>query len=152
MLLAFFAFGSTAWAQFSGGTGTETDPYLISSVDDWNTLADNVNDGTTYSGLYFQMTADISTISKMVGESESNSFRGTFDGQGHTLAVSITNTDGEDDGTAPVRYLKDATIMNLHVTGTLKSDEYYIGGIAGCITGSYSFYSCRSSVTIYANY
>lgn len=36
-----------AWAQYSGGTGSATDPYLINSEADWNTLCNNVNDGTS---------------------------------------------------------------------------------------------------------
>ena len=44
-----------AWAQYSGWSGTEADPYQISSADDWNTLCANVNNGTsTYSGKFFK--------------------------------------------------------------------------------------------------
>lgn len=40
------AFTPMAWAQFSGGTGTEADPYQISSTDDWIQLCANVNNST----------------------------------------------------------------------------------------------------------
>lgn len=59
ILIAFLSFGTTAWAQFSGGTGTAVDPYLISSKDDWNTLHNQVKDGNLYTGKFFKMTADI---------------------------------------------------------------------------------------------
>ena len=101
-----------AWAW--NGTGTEADPYQISSTADWNTLATNVNNGSqTYSGKYFILMADITvteTISSgtpatMVGTSDSNSFRGTFDGNGHTITLNyddngfLTSVVAENDST-----------------------------------------------------
>ena len=65
----------TAWAQFSGGSGTQADPYQISSVADWNTLATNVEAGDSYSGMYFTLTEDIDNIETMVG-SEGKPFSG----------------------------------------------------------------------------
>ena len=38
LLLAALFTSTTSWAQFSGGSGTEADPYLISSDADWNRL------------------------------------------------------------------------------------------------------------------
>ena len=144
------AFGQTAWAQqnpFSGGNGTEETPYLISSAEDWNTLADYVNNGNDdYKASCYQLTQDIS-VTKMVGK-EGKYFEGTFDGGGHTLTFSINISSYDDDGVAPFRFLKNATIKNLHVAGAIKSNSYYIGGIAGCISGSCNFYACRSSVNI----
>lgn len=52
---------STAWADsaFSGGSGTQADPYQIASTSDLNQLATDVNGGNGYSGKYFVLTADI---------------------------------------------------------------------------------------------
>ena len=49
------------WGQetFSGGTGTEDDPYLISSSDDLKSLAESVNSGEFYIEKYFELTQDI---------------------------------------------------------------------------------------------
>ena len=41
------------------GTGTGTDPYLIATTDDLNQLSTRVNNGETYWGQYFLMTADL---------------------------------------------------------------------------------------------
>ena len=61
ILFALFVFGQTAWAQFSGGSGNEAAPYQISTEADWIALCNNVNNGTsTYEGMFFKMTADIS--------------------------------------------------------------------------------------------
>lgn len=38
---------------YSGGSGTVTDPWVISTVDDLQKLAETVNDGESYSGKYF---------------------------------------------------------------------------------------------------
>ena len=150
ILLALMAFAPMAWAQqqFSGGTGTETDPYLISNVNDWNTLANSVNSGiSTYSGQYFKMTADIGPITTMIGNSKDNSFQGTFDGNGHTLDVNL-NT--EELCTAPFRYVQNVTIKRLHVTGAIKTNERCSGSIVALAYGNCTFISCHSSVSIEA--
>ncbi len=41
------------------GSGTETDPYEISTAADLQQLATDVNGGNTYSGSYFKVTANI---------------------------------------------------------------------------------------------
>lgn len=115
-----------AWAQYSGGSGTEADPYKISTADDWNTLCTNVNNGTsTYSSKFFKLMADITVEesfsappTKMVGRSEDVNFRGTFDGNGHTLTVNYVD-DNDEDFSAPFRYIRNATIKNLHVAGSI---------------------------------
>lgn len=72
----------------TSGAGTEDDPYLISSADDWNKFASNVSVGFNYSGKYVKLTEDIS-VTTMVGNSETNSFQGTFLGDGeHTLTFN----------------------------------------------------------------
>ena len=44
---------------FAGGTGTEEDPYLISDGAELAYLAQEVNNGNRYSGVYFKLTNDI---------------------------------------------------------------------------------------------
>ena len=74
MLILLMAATQTAWADgtFSGGSGSQAEPYLISSVEDWDALANSVNSGTTtYSGKYFKLTTDIDNpVTTMVGNSE----------------------------------------------------------------------------------
>lgn len=48
-LLCAVVQGAWAW----NGTGTQADPYQISSVDDWNALVTAVEGGESYSGTYF---------------------------------------------------------------------------------------------------
>ena len=143
LVLLLLLVSQAAWAL--SGSGTIGDPYRIASVADWNTLATNVNNGTTYSGQYFCLTADIS-ISTMVGNSEDHSFRGTFDGRGHTLTISY-NT--HEDLTAPFRYIQGATFKNLKVTGSITTTMNLAAGIAGLNTGSTAtFEQCITDITI----
>lgn len=44
---------------FAGGTGTEADPYLISNGAELAYLAQQVNGGNNFSGVYFKLTNDI---------------------------------------------------------------------------------------------
>ena len=92
---------TTAWAQFSGGSGTSTDPYQIGSVSDLVTLRTHVNNGSTnYDGLYFVQTADIDMTNETawtgggIGDGESHRFGGHYDGQGYTIkGLSVSSGD-----------------------------------------------------------
>lgn len=93
---------------YSGGSGTESDPWLISSVADLQLLANTINDGKAarfdadaaasgkgvagnYYGYYFKQTAnlDLSGIDNWdpIGYSGSGLyFAGNYDGDGHTIS------------------------------------------------------------------
>ena len=130
---------------FSGGEGTASNPFLISDADDWNRLANAVKDGYSFSGMYFQLTDNIS-VTKMVGETVDNrNFSGTFDGDGHTLSVSYTTTE---EYTAPFRYVDGATIQNLKVEGTITTSAKFAAGMIGWSQGTVSITNCAVDVTI----
>ena len=76
---------SAAMPAYSGGSGTETDPWLISTVDDLKTLAGTVNNGEDYKDQYFILTDDIDlqNVSWTPIGDGTNDFCGTFDGQGN---------------------------------------------------------------------
>ncbi|MBR2206516.1 MAG: InlB B-repeat-containing protein [Prevotella sp.] len=127
------------------GSGTEADPYIIETNANFEALAYHVNNGETYKGKFFKMTANISTTA-MVGDYGTNAFMGTFDGDGHTLTVSYTGIT--EDRTAPFRRISGATIKNLHTAGTIKTSARYAGGIVGYSRYYSKIENCRSSVTI----
>ena len=110
--------GASAW---SGSGNSASDPILIANANDWNTLATNVASGTNYSGKYFKLTADI-TVTTMV----TATFSGTFDGGGHTLTFNYTATG---DNAAPFAYITEATIRNLHTTGTINTAYKFAAGL-----------------------
>lgn len=128
-------------AQNISGTGTQEDPYLITSAEDWNLFAKSVGGGIDYSKKYVKLTNDI-TISTMVGvcdESGDRPFSGTFDGDNHTLTANITSTATDDNknnqGVAPFHLIKQATIQNLIVAGNITSASKYAAGLVGWIDG-----------------
>ena len=83
----------TAWDgsvadSFSFGEGTEERPYLIADGADLAYLGEQVKNGNTYEGQYFQLANDIDLGGREwtpIGTSQ-NSFRGILDGAGHTIA------------------------------------------------------------------
>lgn len=128
------------------GEGTEANPYLIASVADWNKFAGNINSGEyNYSGQFVQMTNDI-TVSTMAGNSETNSFQGTFLGTaGKTMTVNLT---AAADGCAPFGYLKNATIKDLTVAGTITTGYKFGASIAVHNFGTTNIQNCTSTAVI----
>ena len=140
------------------GSGTVTDPYVISTTGQWNLFASNVNNGNSYSGKYFVLGADIN-VSTMAGTYDCP-FGGTFDGKGHTMNLAI-NTTGTGGGhpnivAAPFRYVNGATFRKINLTGTITRTDYpsdtneSMGGLIGILREGHSatITGCRSSVNI----
>ena len=128
------------------GEGTEASPYLIASAADWNKFAGNINNGSyNYSGQFVQMTDDI-TVSTMAGNSEANSFQGTFLGTaGKTMTLNLT---AAADGCAPFAYLKNATIKDLTIAGTITTGYKFGASIAAHTYGTTHIKNCVSTVVI----
>ena len=124
--------------------GSEDDPYLIYFKEQWDLLAERVNTGhSTYQNKFFKLMEDIS-ITTMVGV-YGKTFNGTFDGDGHTLTVNYTD-NSSDHYTAPFRFINEATINNLHVTGKIsKEKKKHAGGLVGQAFGENRINNCRSA-------
>ena len=88
------------------GAGTETDPYVISSVEDLKLFRDSVNAGKTKynaDGVYVVLGADIDLAgedwSVNIGDACNTTFDGIFDGKGHTIFnLTSTETEKSSDG------------------------------------------------------
>ena len=115
----------------------------IGSDAEWNAFAASVANGMTYEGQVVSLTADIS-IRTMVGTSD-NRFKGTFDGNGHTLTMNLT---ASGEYCAPFRHVDGATFKNLHTAGTIAGSEKYQTGLVGETINDVNISNCRSSVTI----
>ncbi|MBR4546560.1 MAG: InlB B-repeat-containing protein, partial [Paludibacteraceae bacterium] len=114
--------GLFAW----NGSGSSGDPYQITSIADWNTLATSVSGGTNYSGQFFKLTKNISVTTMISG-----TFSGTFDGNGHTLTVILSGGGNR----APFQYLNGGTIKGLTVAGTVTASANYSSGLVARATG-----------------
>ncbi len=136
-----------ATAQYSGGTGTKTNPYLISKKADMEYLASQVGyNANYYLGRYFLLTQDLTGITSGVGSGLSNlPFKGTFDGGGHTIDVDINNTYWGFGGLFAI--IENATIKNLKITGSIVSGDSYCGGICGWATSS-TITNCQNEADI----
>ena len=110
----------------------------------WDEFAYNVNNGITYSGMTVYLDEDI-TATTMAGTNENYCFKGTFEGQGHTLTFNYTATAWY---TAPFSYLNGATIRNLKVDGTITANSARCSGLAGHCYGNTTITNCWSDITI----
>ena len=121
---------------------------VITTPSDWDSFAADVAGGNTYEGKIVRLAADIE-VSKMVG-TIGPKFKGFFDGQGHTLTLSLS-ASGEA-ACAPFRYVEGATIVNLHTTGTVNANNnkasQFRSGLVGWSDGNTTIQNCWSSVTI----
>jgi len=103
---------SAEMPAYSGGSGTESEPWLISSVADLKLLANTINNGDAakfdanctdtgggipgnYHGYYFKQTKDLdlSNIASWdpIGYSGSCYFAGHYDGGGYTITGAKSN-------------------------------------------------------------
>ena len=84
-------------SAFGGGSGSSSDPYLISSAGQLARLAQQVNSGNNFSGVCFRLTGDIDLSGRdwtPVGTDRCG-FCGTLDGDGHRITglTAGTRTD-----------------------------------------------------------
>jgi len=149
VILAFLFAGVTPAlaATYSGGSGTEGDPYRISTADDWTTLMNTSADWDKY----FILTADIDLGEASltpVGNSGTN-FTGTFDGNNHVLSNATINREMEYSVGVFGYVGSDGRIIDLGVEDINVTAESYVGGLAGynkgTITDSYATGAVTSS-------
>jgi len=121
--------------------------FVINSSEDWNTFCNKVEQAKENSDVNAVLNADI-TVTQAVGGYH-YSYRGTFDGNGHTINMNIN--DSRD-------YLglfdaKGYTIKNLRLTGNIDNGHQTCnGGLVGnshsLNNGTNYILNCRVSATI----
>ncbi len=129
--------------------------HSISSTAEWDEFCSNVNSGTCdYYNETVTLEANISNVSTMAGTA-SHPFKGTFEGNTHTITVNIDNSgDGnissDYQGAAPFRYIDGATIQNVNVTGIVKTSAHHASGLVGfCKNNSTNtIYNCHVSTSV----
>ena len=121
--------------------------FIIRNAADWTTFMNMVEDAKGQYDVDAVLAADITT-SNYVGGGVAAYYRGTFDGNGHTLTFNKEWTVNERF-IAPFRHVNNATIRNLHVAGTITSGQMYPAGlVAQAYNGTVTIENCRSSVTL----
>jgi hypothetical protein len=138
VLTLLLAFNMTGFAQFSGGTGTPEDPYIISTVADLTQLATYVNnENTTYNNKHYPLANDID-ISGMdwtpIGYDSYKPFKGVFDGNnkkisGLTMNSALTHVGLF--GNISSATVKDLGVTEINITLTGSGQYYFFaGGVA----------------------
>ena len=121
---------------------------IIRTAADWTSFRDLVKDAKGQYDVNAILVADVNAGSIMVGWETEYYYRGTFDGNGHTLTFDVP--DHGVEFLAPFKFVGNATIKNLHTAGTIKSSKRYVSGLVGwTIEGStINIENCQSSVTL----
>ena len=127
----------------AGHAGTEADPYIIYFPWQLDQLAANVNGGTSYSGKFFKLGADVAYDPDNLDANGENYtpigcrngntyqfFSGTFDGDGHTISGIRINKD-EANYYGIFGAISDAVVKNLTVSDAHITAYSYFGGIVG---------------------
>lgn len=129
------------------GSGTESDPYVITNTAGWDSLADMVAAGANADGVFFRLDKDIN-VSSVVG-TDTVSFAGTFDGNGHTLTLDLNKTGDDDWGLAPFARIEDAEIRHLKTDGFVNGARH-CSGLVGYAYGTNTIIDCEVSADITA--
>ena len=141
-----------AWS----GSGTSSNPYLINNRDDWNSFVSQL-ESDPFSGKYIKLTADIDIEDNITPILKGYGFKGTFDGNGHTIRLSVT---GKAKWLSLFRTVEDAKIKNLRVSGSItntvtvgdRSSDYdngkFTSGLVGRCYGNTLIENCIVSVAI----
>lgn len=172
IMMILFVLSSPVFAKYSGGSGTEADPYQIADVNDWNTLMATSADWSKY----FILTSDINLSSLSltpIGNSSIN-FTGIFDGKGYIIRNIYINLPSRDyiglfgyvgnSGQIKNLGIEDANITGSYTVGVLVGSNAYglisncystgivrgkegVGGLVGGNSGSLT--NCYSTVSVY---
>ncbi|MHC4124955.1 MAG: GLUG motif-containing protein [Planctomycetota bacterium] len=161
VLLTVFSLAAPCFAKYSGGTGQSTDPYLISTPEDMNSIGANPGDWDKN----FLLTNDIDmadftyTTALIAPDTNSSSigfqgtkFTGLFDGAGFkvtNLTVDTANVDNDFLGlfgyTDSAGTVKNLGIEDVNITGG--DDSGSLGSLVGRNYGTISECFSTSQVT-----
>ncbi|MBO4383901.1 MAG: dockerin type I repeat-containing protein [Clostridia bacterium] len=154
---------------FAGGSGTQADPYLISTAEQLAYLAYAVSNDYTYSGKYIELTNDIwlndttgwttwdhftnrpahswTPIGCFTSNKNKKPFRGSFNGKGHTIYGMFIDVNSLScQGLfGYVGENQSGHIRNLNVARSVVSGGNNTGGIVGYMGDYGSIESCSFS-------
>jgi hypothetical protein len=128
-------------SAYSGGSGTEADPYQIGTVADWNDLMNTQSDWDAN----FIMTADINLQDVPlipVGNDLNGTyiyFRGVFDGNGHVIRNAAITRGYLSTGIGLFgRIYSNSQILNLGAEDVNMIGYSRVGGLVGFSSGTIS--------------
>ena len=134
-------------ATFSGGDGSQANPYIIGSATDLAQLTVNMANSVNYNANYFKLDVDIDLNNHPWTPIALNGMAiGAFDGQHHKITGLNVDIATGSVGVGLFGKVRSG-VSNLHVSGTVKTtgSGSYAGGICGNLTGD------GSSAAVLAN-
>ncbi len=121
----------TVASDFVLGSGTESDPYLIRSAEDFQWAKENRN-GYMRLETDLVINSDENTPWEPIGKNSGNAFYGTFDGNGKTISGTLHQGSQILTDFGLFGYGSYAVIKNLNVDATVTATSAVnVGGIAG---------------------
>ncbi|MDO4269472.1 MAG: CotH kinase family protein [Eubacteriales bacterium] len=105
----------TIRAVFSGGTGTKEDPFQIATEEDFFAIQAKASQMGNYAGVYLKQTEDITFSRAYTAGDRIANFRGTYDGDGHTLANVTYAAAGSNKTGLFTTLAADGVIKNLGI-------------------------------------
>ena len=133
--------------SFGGGSGTASDPYLIKNAPQLAYLAYMVNAGNSYSGKYFEQTANID-LSAYYWEPigiEDYPFSGNY--TANSFGV-ITNLYTKSVCAGLFGYVEDATISNIGISSGYIEGGRRTGGLVGESDGTTTITNCYNTSNV----
>lgn len=140
LMMILVMFPANAFAM--DGEGTKENPYEIAAADDLYEFAIKVNEGdnTACAVLTADITLPIDTNWTPIGN-DSNQYKGTFDGDGHTITGLSVDIQSDNIIYAGLfGYIGEGgTIKNVSLTDskiTCSGNRVYAGGVCGWNSGT----------------
>ena len=137
-LLTFLSINFIFAGTYSGGAGTQVDPYQISNFNDLVQLQATTGDY----GAYFIQTADIDASASSsldggagfspIGKIGVQLFSGNYNGNGKKISNLTINRPAEDQ-IGLFGYTNNCTIVNVHLLNASIKGKDNTGGIAGLL-------------------
>ena len=141
---------------FDDFSQTDDNEYTIFSAAGWGLFCDAIAGGESFNGKTVKLGADI-TVPRMASTGDPY-FRGTFDGQGHTLTLDYGTASNPVDAqyVAPfgeITWSTSPTFRNLNISGHIYeaytgSEAHNVGGLIGHLFGNVTIEHCTSNVEI----
>ncbi len=162
---AFAAWDGSTQTEWTTGSGTEEDPYLIESEENLASLAAQVNAGQSFSGKYFKQTADLDLgcvfdeagiVDTEASENfswtpignKSACFSGIYDGNGFVISNLYYNNI-EQEYCGLFGGINNAKLKNITLVSGFVFGYQYAGGICGYAKGSSLVDCCANNATVY---
>jgi hypothetical protein len=150
LVISLFVSNHSLFGQFSGGSGTLGDPYLIADTADLNDIR-----GEAYLQAYFRQTDNIVFESShfttggkyynsgakwapIAGNGSSDIFTGQYDGDGHSITGLEINRGGNDDIGLFGHIGRGGVIKNVKLVTATVVGGRGTGALVGRVTGDQS--------------